>query len=137
MNNTNNNTYTGNNSLLLTAGEPALISYHMGNHVYGSYDNIRLVANPYDGWRKQPANVPLKNPPMVVYQGTPLPLANEVIYSYPPKDSMFVFNYNNVSPECCPSTYSTDRGCVCTTNQQRTCLSTMRAGNKTWPSGPY
>ena len=29
-----------------------------------------------------------------------------------------IFAYNNVSPYCCPSTYSSDRGCVCITPQQ-------------------
>ena len=29
-----------------------------------------------------------------------------------------IFAYNNVSPYCCPSTYSSDRGCVCMTPQQ-------------------
>lgn len=29
-----------------------------------------------------------------------------------------MFAYNNVSPYCCPSTYSSDRGCVCMTPQQ-------------------
>jgi len=31
---------------------------------------------------------------------------------------MAMFAYNNVSPYCCPSTYSSDRGCVCMTPQQ-------------------
>lgn len=34
------------------------------------------------------------------------------------KDSMFVFKDNTCSPSCCPSTYSCNGGCVCTTDQQ-------------------
>jgi hypothetical protein len=32
--------------------------------------------------------------------------------------SMNMFAYNKVAPECCPSTYSTDMGCVCQTDKQ-------------------
>ena len=35
------------------------------------------------------------------------------------KNKMFMFAYNQCRPECCPSTYSCDKGCVCTTKQQR------------------
>lgn len=34
------------------------------------------------------------------------------------KDKMFLFKDNFCSPSCCPSTYSCDSGCVCTTDQQ-------------------
>ena len=33
--------------------------------------------------------------------------------------SMFMFKYNKSSPSCCPSTFSTSSGCVCTTENQR------------------
>ena len=33
--------------------------------------------------------------------------------------SMFMFKYNKSSPSCCPSTFSTSTGCVCTTENQR------------------
>ena len=35
------------------------------------------------------------------------------------KQSLFMFTHNQSHPDCCPSTYSTDKGCVCTTKQQR------------------
>lgn len=35
------------------------------------------------------------------------------------KKSMFMFANNQCRPECCPSTYTCDKGCVCTTEQQR------------------
>jgi hypothetical protein len=45
--------------------------------------------------------------------------------NFPPVDGqpgspkqLAMFAYNNVSPYCCPSTYSSDRGCVCMTPQQ-------------------
>ena len=42
---------------------------------------------------------------------------------------MFMFAYNKCSPECCPSTYSCDRGCICTTEQQRKFINT-RGNNR-------
>lgn len=33
--------------------------------------------------------------------------------------SMFMFAYNKYSPSCCPSTYSTSKGCVCMTDDQK------------------
>lgn len=47
-----------------------------------------------------------------------------------PKKSRFMFNYNQCSPECCPSTYSCSGGCVCTTKKQRNFLQN-RGGNRT------
>ena len=35
------------------------------------------------------------------------------------KNSMFMFAYNKSSPDCCPSTYTTSTGCVCTNSDQR------------------
>lgn len=32
---------------------------------------------------------------------------------------MFMFAHNQSSPDCCPSVYSTDRGCVCMTENQK------------------
>jgi hypothetical protein len=31
---------------------------------------------------------------------------------------MFMFAFNKVSPDCCPSPYSSSQGCVCMTNDQ-------------------
>ena len=133
-----NNTYLGNNSLLLTANSPAPVSYDMGRGVYGSYDNIRLIANNNDGWRHPPSNVPLlKNPYLFVPQGTPLPLKSEMVYTQLPKDSMFMFSRNQASPECCPSTFSTSTGCVCTTPKQRGYVGEDRGNNKNYPDGSF
>jgi len=35
-----------------------------------------------------------------------------------PKD-LFMFAHNMSHPDCCPSTYSTSTGCICTTPEQR------------------
>ena len=69
---------------------------------------------------------------MFLPQGTPLPLKNEMIYSELPANSMYIFANSYASPECCPSTFSTDRGCICTTDTQRTYLGASRGYNKTY-----
>lgn len=66
-----------------------------------------------------------------VPQGTPLPLKHEEIYQTLPKDSMFLFANNKTSPACCPSSYTSDHGCVCVTPQQVNFISRYRGGNKT------
>jgi len=75
-------------------------------------------------------------------QGTPSGLEDAVSKydpvsnNYPSVDgtedgpqSLFAFAFNKSSPHCCPSTYSTDRGCVCTTEQQRDFIG-KRGGNR-------
>ena len=49
-------------------------------------------------------------------------------------DNLFMFRDNQVKPECCGSSYSSDTGCVCTTPDQRRFLNT-RGGNRTVEDG--
>jgi len=49
-------------------------------------------------------------------------------------DNLFMFRDNQVKPECCGSSYSSDTGCVCTTPAQRRFLNT-RGGNRTVEDG--
>ena len=66
---------------------------------------------------------------LCTYQGNELPLeCDKTLYSgMGPSitgvdgddQNMFMFYRNKSSPECCPSTYSTSTGCVCTTQDQR------------------
>jgi len=59
-----------------------------------------------------------------------------MVYMPLPKDSMFVFQKNQARPECCPSTYSTSTGCVCTNKQQRKFVSITHGNNSSWPTNP-
>ena len=93
----------------------------------GSYDNIRFKTPCKNNWRHPPCVNKLKGKNMWVPQGTPLPLRNEMIYSELPNPSMFYFAQNYSSPACCPSTYSTDSGCVCTTPQQQKTSPTQKS----------
>ena len=48
---------------------------------------------------------------------------------------LFMFAYNKSSPECCPSTYSSSRGCVCMSQAQRDFIN-KRGMNKTSNGNP-
>jgi hypothetical protein len=101
-------------------------------HNRTSYDN--LILKPSNScWRKNPSNVPLlSSNNLYVPQGTPINQnkKNNSFYTLnndsPPVDgidetrkSLFTFAFNQCRPECCPSTYSCDKGCICSTEQQR------------------
>jgi len=110
----------------------APIDFNVGNGVIGSYDNIRFKTEcSPEGWKRGPCNPPVKDPKLFVPQGTPLPLKNEEIYTLPPTDSIFPFNYAYASP-LCTSTYSTDRGQLCLPADQQKYIGEMRGGNKTY-----
>ena len=97
---------------------------------------------PYDGITLPPSsgNVyglmqPTRQNATVLGYQVPLQQPNpndEVGYSesYPTVDGtpntqkdLFMFAHNMSHPDCCPSTYSTSTGCVCTTPEQRNWIS--------------
>ena len=116
----------------ITDNFSAPYNWNTGTGVFGSYDNLLLDTSCKEKWKKPPCNPPNKSSLMFLPQGTPLPLKNEMIYQELPKDSMFIFAQSISSPDCCPSTFSTDRGCVCTTAMQRKYVGEMRGKNKTY-----
>ena len=70
-------------------------------------------------WRKHPANEPLLNN-TVTLMGHDIPDENVKDAALDDgQRQMFLFAKNKCAPECCPSTYSCDKGCVCTTEKQR------------------
>jgi hypothetical protein len=50
----------------------------------------------------------------------------------PGDNSLFMFKNNQCKPECCPSSYTCDGGCVCTSPDQRQVIAS-RGGNRTTP----
>ena len=106
------------------------VNFNMGDGVIGSYDNIKLTTQCKGGVHPPPCNPPIKSNLMFLPQGTPLPLKNEMIYSELPTNSMYIFA-NSYSSLDCSSQYTTDRGPVCTSDNQRGYLGT-RAFNKTY-----
>ena len=117
---------------------PAKLDYRMGKE-----DGIRLNNCPNSYWRHPPSNEKIITQRVFVPQGTQMPLhpvAAGPLSNGPSIDgtkdapkSMFTFAYNQCRPECCPSTYSCDKGCVCTTEQQRKFIAEKRGNNKTVP----
>ena len=63
--------------------------------------------------------------------GTPSPLKGEEVYFTRPKNTLLPLHWNPVSHDsCCPSTYSTSTGCVCTSQRQRELIGMRRGNNK-------
>jgi hypothetical protein len=95
-----------------------------------AYDGLCLKTGNSDAWRHSPANVPLvndKNLYTIMGHDSALKpvLSDPSSLSGPPIDGdpnspnkMFMFANNQSSPMCCPSTFSTSTGCVCTTDKQ-------------------
>lgn len=82
----------------------------------GPFDGIGLTCP--DGvskWKCNTPNEPLNGPAFE-----------------PGPDSLFMFKNNQCKPECCPSSYACDGGCVCTTPDQRQVIAS-RGGNRTTP----
>ena len=97
---------------------------------HGTYnkDYIRNTPNSKCGWRKEPCDAKLLNK---IKFDTPVGLQGRYVpdpdhtKTMPSVDgtkdgpkSMFMFTYNQCHPDCCPSTYSCDHGCVCTNKNQ-------------------
>jgi hypothetical protein len=82
----------------------------------GPFDGVALTCP--DGvskWKCNTPNEPLNGPAFE-----------------PGPDSLFMFKNNQCKPECCPSSYACDGGCVCTSPDQRQVIAT-RGGNRTTP----
>lgn len=68
------------------------------------------------------------------YNGTPPLLGSEPKpvsekpYDMANDNELFQFESNQISPDCCPSSFTTDRGCICLTDAQRREFAT-RGGN--------
>ena len=100
----------------------------------GPYDGLLLTtSNPNSKYLKlNDVSLTSKND-LCVYQGVESPLeCKKTLYSgMGPSitgvdgddQNMFMLYRNKSSPDCCPSTFSTSTGCVCTTQQQRDYIS--------------
>lgn len=73
---------------------------------------------------QQEKGMPLDMAPVVGYTGTspilgsePKPIS-EKPYEMANDQELFLFEGNRISADCCPSPFSSDRGCVCLTDEQ-------------------
>ena len=96
-----------------------------------NYDGLCLQTGNKDQWRLSPSDLPLSsdnglytifgstapvNPVFSDNSGKTGPPIDGMIGS---PQSLFMLGNNKVSPDCCPSTFSTSTGCVCSTHNQR------------------
>jgi len=106
----------------------------------GPYDGLCLQTGNNQYWMKSPDETALvPNDALFTYlssQGPTKPVfTDNSALNGPPVDGhpdsdkkMFMFANNRTSPNCCPSTFSTSTGCVCTTKNQRDFISSRGAG---------
>lgn len=106
----------------------------------GSFDGLRLKngAKPDYSLLSQD-KVAYHSPVGDAYALNPDPAASA---GYPTVDGtantphhMFMFAYNRSSPDCCPSTFSSDRGCVCMSDAQRNFIN-RRGNQKSYNENP-
>ena len=129
----------------------AQLDYKMGaySQLKVNNDNTRNLYDPTSkvkcGERKRPCNIGLHtdirfDTPMGTEERyIPDPGHNPTMPSVTgnPDDpkSLFTFTHNQCHPDCCPSTYTCDRGCVCTTKEQIDFIN-KRGKNRTIKSYP-
>jgi len=99
--------------------------------VMGPYDGLCLQTGNRGNWMKTPDETALvPNDALFTFLGSQGPekpvfsdnsaLTGPTIDGHPDSaKKMFMFANNRSSPNCCPSTFSTSTGCVCTTKNQR------------------
>ena len=119
-----NNTVSGGGAKPGPLGNPKILNM-------GPYDGIKLKTGNEECWMKSPDNTALvPNDGLYSYLSSQGPikmkLSDQAALIGPPVDGvkgspekMFMLANNVSSPQCCPSTFSTSTGCVCTTDKQR------------------
>ena len=97
----------------------------------GPYDGLCLKTGNKEYWMKSPDETSLvPNEGLYTYLSSQGPikmrLSDQAALRGPPVDGvkgspekMFMWANNVTSPLCCPSTYSTSTGCICSTKNQR------------------
>ena len=119
-----NNTVSGGGAKPGPLGNPKILNM-------GPYDGIKLKTGNEECWMKSPDNTALvPNDGLYSYLSSQGPikmkLSDQAALIGPPVDGvkgspekMFMLANNVSSPQCCPSTFSTSTGCLCTTKNQR------------------
>ena len=110
--------------------EPSLAAKSVPGNM-SMYDGLCLQTGNQEYWMKNPDNTALiPNANLFAYLSSQGPLKpvftdNSSLHG-PPVDGvkgsekkMFMLANNRSSPNCCPSTFSTSTGCICTTKNQR------------------
>ena len=113
----------------------------MYNNV-SAYDGLCLKTGNKQFWSHSPNNVPLINDnslyTILGHTTSEKPVMSDPSSLSGPSldgtedtpNKMFMFANNVSSPNCCPSTFSTSTGCVCTTDNQRDFVAARGFNNK-------
>jgi len=124
------NTIIGNNTVTSKGAKPGKVVKAPTVNT-GPYDGLCLKTGNDEYWMKSPDETSLvPNDTLYTYLSSQGPikmkLSDQAALSGPPVDGVagsfekkFMFANNVASPLCCPSTFSTSTGCVCTTKNQR------------------
>ena len=119
-----NNTVSGGGAKAGPLGDPKILNM-------GPYDGICMKSGNQEYWMKSPDETALvPNDGLYTYLSSQGPikmkLSDQAALRGPPVDGvkgspekMFMWANNITSPQCCPSTFSTSTGCLCTTKNQR------------------
>ena len=123
-------TIIGNNTVTADGAKPGVVVKAPTVNT-GPYDGLCLKTGNKDYWMKSPDETSLvPNDTLYTYLSSQGPikmkLSDQAALNGPPIDGvagsfekMFMLANNVASPLCCPSTFSTSTGCVCTTQNQR------------------
>ena len=115
--------------VLVTAAAVLLIFYDsegFQNYKMSSLDGLNLQTLPNTN-----TEIGVENKLSPLYGSSFVPLRNHKAVDQ--SDTMFPWKSNHSDLRCCPATYSTDRGCVCSTAEQEN-LGRQRFGNNSPPS---
>lgn len=119
-----NNTVSGDGAKVGSKVDPKILNM-------GPYDGICMKSGNQEYWMKSPDETALvPNDGLYTYLSSQGPikmkLSDQGALKGPPVDGvkgspekMFMWANNITSPQCCPSTFSTSTGCLCTTKNQR------------------
>jgi len=118
--------YIKNNMDTVVNKSPTNMNEIVSGNLMGPYDGKCLTGNS----SQESYNTPLLDKTGFVIQGSSGPLTNrlsdESHLTGPHLDGtsdtsegLFMFAKNKCSPGCCPSSFSCDSGCICTTDKQR------------------
>ena len=109
------------------------IETHKNDGSISDYNHLVLKTNNQtnESWKHSPSDIPLVDDKYLYTAfGTQLPIRTVLSKldhstgptldgTYKTPRSLFMFSNNLASPACCPSTFTTDSGCICTTPNQR------------------
>ena len=124
------NSIIGNNAVEAGGAKPGPVNV-ASNVNTGPYDGLCLKTGNDEYWMKSPDETSLvPNDTLYTYLSSQGPikmkLSDQAALRGPPVDGvkgsaekMFMWANNITSPLCCPSTFSTSTGCVCSTKNQR------------------